>query len=514
MASFLYRRPTSEQETRTMWLITGLHRRTPARKLARLCRFLPRLEALEDRALPSTLTVLNNHDSGTGSLRDTITHAKDGDVIAFALALNGQTITLTSDELAIKKSLDIEGPGADKLAVSGNDNFRVFGIREGNTVTIAGLTITHGRAAGNQGGGGIENVGSVLTLVNDVFSNNRAVGSNSDSSSMGGGALTSRNGAVLTVLACSFIGNEAIGRDGGFGEGGAIWNRATATITGSTFTGNRAVGGDGGRVAGSIIIGVANGGAVFNQSGATMTVVNSVFTGNEAIGGNGGSGGAGASFYIVDGASGGAMTNGDHANLVVSGCEFTSNRAVGGSNATGGAGGQGRVGSASGGGLANVLGSVMTVTGCVFEHNEAIGGSGNGGGSGPITFSRGTGGAMSNNNTFGVAATLTVSGCTLTANQASGGAGAIGGNGGNAFGGGVFNDGQCSLTVTGSTITDNSATGGAAGSGGRAGLGQGGGLYLADGGIACLDAFTLAHVTGNHASTSDDDIFGTFTTCP
>jgi hypothetical protein len=45
-------------------------------------------------------------------------------------------------------------------------------------------------------------------------------------------------------------------------------------------------------------------------------------------------------------------------------------------------------------------------------------------------------------------------------------------------------------------------------------VGQGGGLYLAPGGTACLDIFTQSHVTGNHASTSEDDIFGTFTTCP
>jgi hypothetical protein len=30
----------------------------------------------------------------------------------------------------------------------------------------------------------------------------------------------------------------------------------------------------------------------------------------------------------------------------------------------------------------------------------------------------------------------------------------------------------------------------------------------------CLDAFTQAHVKNNHASTSDDDLFGAFTTCP
>src|SRR5690349_21449693 len=90
--------------------------------------FRPRLETLEARLNLSTLTVLNNHDSGAGSLRDVIGHAKDGDTIAFASSLNGQTITLTSDELAINKSLDIEGPGANLLAVSGNDTFRVFDI--------------------------------------------------------------------------------------------------------------------------------------------------------------------------------------------------------------------------------------------------------------------------------------------------------------------------------------------------------------------------------------------------
>ncbi|MBI1914047.1 MAG: hypothetical protein HYS12_04830 [Planctomycetes bacterium] len=490
----------------------GAGRRPNARRHSAPHRrsFVPRLEALEDRTVPSTLTVLNNLDHGADSLRYAIGHARDGDTIVFAPSLAGQTITLTSGELDIKNSLDIEGPGASLLAISGNDNSRVFDISAGLTVTVADLTITHGRAAGNQGGGGILNVGSALNLVNDVFSNNRAIGSNADNS-MGGGAITNRNGGVLTVIASTFYDNQVIGRDGGFGEGGALWNRASATITGSTFTGNRAVGGDGGRVTGgATIIGVANGGAIFNQSsGATLTVANTVFTGNEALGGYGGSGGAGASFYIVDGASGGAITNGDHASLVVSGCTFTSNRAMGGSNATGGASGQGRVGTASGGGVANVLGSVATVTSSIFDHNEAVGGSGNSGGSGAIEFSRGAGGAISNT----LVATLTISGCTLTANQAIGGAGAIGGNGGNAFGGGVWNDDQCALTVTGSTITDNLATGGAAGEGGAVGLGQGGGLYLASGGTACLDAFTRDHAKHNYASTSDDDIFGAFSIC-
>src|SRR5579864_6619988 len=100
------------------------HRNTGPRKHS----FRPRLERLEDRTVLSTLTVLNNLDKGPGSLRDTITNAKSGDTIVFAPSLDGQMITLTSDQLTINKSLDIEGPGASLLAVSGNDANRVFNI--------------------------------------------------------------------------------------------------------------------------------------------------------------------------------------------------------------------------------------------------------------------------------------------------------------------------------------------------------------------------------------------------
>ena len=67
------------------------------------CRraFLPRIEALEERTLLSTLTVVNTADSGPGSLRATIAGAAAGDTIVFNHALAGQTITLTSGELTI-----------------------------------------------------------------------------------------------------------------------------------------------------------------------------------------------------------------------------------------------------------------------------------------------------------------------------------------------------------------------------------------------------------------------------
>jgi hypothetical protein len=64
------------------------------------------------------------------------------------------------------------------------------------------------------------NVGSTLTLTNDCFSSNAAIGSNSHNS-FGGVAITSRSGATLTITDCTLVGNQALGGTGSFGEGGS-----------------------------------------------------------------------------------------------------------------------------------------------------------------------------------------------------------------------------------------------------------------------------------------------------
>src|SRR5262249_55809036 len=195
---------------------------------ARLKRsFVPRLEGLEDRTVLSTLTVLNNLDSGLGSLRAAIADASSGDTIRFAPSLNGQTITLTSGELAISKNLDIEGPGASLLAVSGNDASRVFDISKRLTVTLAGLTITHGSA--DHGGGILNGAGASLIVRAVALSNNRATGG------LGGGAIFNDVRASLSIGDSSLTNNQAntampFTKSKGGGGGGAIFNASGATL--------------------------------------------------------------------------------------------------------------------------------------------------------------------------------------------------------------------------------------------------------------------------------------------
>src|SRR5205807_6860668 len=218
---------------------------------------------------------------------------------------------LTSDQLAINKSLDIEGPGPSLLAVSGHDTNRIFDVSGGVTVTIAGLTLTHGlgkgdvqgQNAGAAGGGALLNGGGIVNLANDVFSSNQAVNH--------GGAISNGPSSVLTVTNSSFLANRAVGPVGAaYVEGGAIWNTdnrylstnpgagATAVISGCTFIGNQALGADGGSIS-SGSLSETNGGAIHSEGPDYLTVQNSTFIGNQAIAGNGGNA-KGASISTVD----------------------------------------------------------------------------------------------------------------------------------------------------------------------------------------------------------------------
>ena len=116
-------------------------------------------------ASAAILEVVNNHDSGEGSLRWAIAAASTGDTIAFEIGDSGESILLTSGSLRINESINIQGPGASELSIDGNANqFQPFTITGPDVnVDISGLTIQNG--GGGSTGGGIQVVFGTLTLT-------------------------------------------------------------------------------------------------------------------------------------------------------------------------------------------------------------------------------------------------------------------------------------------------------------------------------------------------------------
>jgi hypothetical protein len=321
--------------------------------------FLPHLENLEGRCLPSTLTVTNVSDSNPNSLRDLITQAAPGDTINFADGLQG-TIMLTSGELALTKNLDIEGPGAAQIAVSGNNASRVFDIASGVNVTLAGLTISNGQVKASSTnsdvyvfGGGIYNAGT-LTLSNCAVSNNLAEADVANSNgflmlaySYGGGLF---NIGTATVTDCSFTGDTAsysftssgsnsLVLDGG--HGAAIANVGLLTVTDSRLDGNTAAG---------------YGGGLYNSGLAAAT--GSTFSNNTAV-----NGGGGTNTPVNTDVYGGGIDN-DLGTLALANCTVANNQVKSSLNLSGATGRT----ISSGGGLYS-LGEV-TLINCTITGNS------------------------------------------------------------------------------------------------------------------------------------------------
>jgi hypothetical protein len=91
----------------------------------------------------AAVTVTSTDDSGAGTLRQAIQDVCADGTIDFALSYPA-TIVLAS-EIMITKGLAITGPGADQLAISGDNSTRVFRIMApAGTVSISGVEITGG----------------------------------------------------------------------------------------------------------------------------------------------------------------------------------------------------------------------------------------------------------------------------------------------------------------------------------------------------------------------------------
>ena len=472
----------------------------------------------------STFSVLHVLDSAPGSLRQAIIAANGApgaDLIRFAPAARDGTITLTSGELSITDDLVLDGPGVNRLTISGNDASRVFSVSGSATdVEIRDLTIANGRATGTTVdglvgpvtlGGALLSTGARVALSHVSMDNNQAVGAIAQ-----GGAIANIFGASLVVTDSTFTANRAAGTM--FGSGGAIVNEGVGSVLvleHSTFTGNQATASLG---AGPLVNqGNAVGGAVKSSAGGQATVSHTTFVGNLARGGNGADGGPGQKGGDAGFGVAGALENAFYSpvgpsassTMTVAHSTFLANRALGGTGGTGGTGAAGGIGRGGVGGVISNAGSNLTISHSTFLGNQSLGGrggdggvGGNGGAGGP-----GNAGAINNSNPTGgllVRATLHVSDSVFQGNGTTGGAGGNGGIGGNggvggAGQGGGLNNGFSDWEVRDSWFAFNQVTGGAGGDrgsggllGGTGGTGRGGGIHNVNGAIGTLSDSTVA----------------------
>ena len=195
----------------------------------------------------ATYVVTTTADSGTGSLRDAVTTANgtiDDDIINFTIAgcpaatcsivLTGGEIAVNATATAGKLTIAHTSGSSIKIIISGNNTSRVFFEQTGADLTLDSLTITGGNGNGttnaiyNGSGGGIANIGGLLTLTNSTVSNN--------SVTISGGGLYI-NGGTVNINNSTISSNTANG--GTAGSGGGIFMRvATLTLTSSTIANN------------------------------------------------------------------------------------------------------------------------------------------------------------------------------------------------------------------------------------------------------------------------------------
>jgi uncharacterized delta-60 repeat protein len=188
------------------------------------------------------------------SLREILAEISNGDTMNFSPDITGAYIA--DGELVIDKSINIVGPGASLLTLSGDGTNRVLHITTNATVSISGLTIANGISAY---GGGILNEGT-LRVSECLIAFNQA----SALSGFGGGIYSS---GTLTVSSSAFLGNSAA-------FGGGLANAGGLEVLNCSFATNNAV---------------SKGGALY-QLGASTLLQSCTIAANTAFDGGAGLG--------------------------------------------------------------------------------------------------------------------------------------------------------------------------------------------------------------------------------
>jgi hypothetical protein len=165
------------------------------------------------------------------SLREAITAANiaDGNTIQFDPALAGSTITLTTGEIQISHAMNIVGPGAGKLAISGADASRIFYLSCANTsqhVSISGLSLRNGSTAAY--GGAISSKRCYLDLSRANINASHA---------KGGGGVSFNNGRIVRTVVSGCSADLGGGIFETFGEGPQLIEDSTISSNHAGSTG-------------------------------------------------------------------------------------------------------------------------------------------------------------------------------------------------------------------------------------------------------------------------------------
>jgi CSLREA domain-containing protein len=231
------------------------------------------------------------------------------DRILFESSLTG-TIALTGGQLLVTEPLEVLGPGAAALTVSGEGSTRIFYIDTdpADPVTISGLTLSDGDASSSVGGA-IYSASAELTIRNSTISGSSAMFS-------GGGVFAFQG--TTTIEGSTISGNDA-GRGGGVSLLGG-----TTTIESSTIAGNEASNAGGGvypynsttTIESATIAGNSatfSGGGIYSAHSPTdPTLANTIVAGNAAPSGPDLRGGGGDEFepaFSLIGSVAGAIIN-------------------------------------------------------------------------------------------------------------------------------------------------------------------------------------------------------------
>jgi autotransporter-associated beta strand protein len=393
-------------------------------------------------------------DGSLGTLRQVIANAASGETITFAPSLSGKTIILTSGQLVLAKNVQIAGPGAANLKISGNNASRVFYVANGITATISGLTI----ANGNGGISPLPTGGVVLTTAGA----NTLTGT----TAVTGGTLVLNSGTMIPSGSATTVNAVLTTGAGGLVTVGS----GTLTLSGANnYTGPTTVTG------GTLVL---NPGTVI-PAGSAPTTVNTVLTTNA-----GGLVNIGSGTLVLTGAnaaSGSTVVNGgtltvNPGTVATTGATTATVSALPATNGTAAVGSSTPAATTNGATL-TINGTGSTLSGGTLATTGNVAGTGSGGtlivNPGTTVLGSGSAGIVNTGPTtigsgvVSVGGTVppSVTGGTLvlgsgTLNTGSGSLGTTGGLGGGIIilirstGSGIYNDGG-NLTVSDCTIANN-----------------------------------------------------------